>query len=203
MKFYYWILSKIYQKAAKRVCQDCSDFIQKGSKILDLGCGSGIISKTFQDFFQAKVIGVDIKDTRITNIPFKIIDGKSLPFPDNEFDVTLISYVLHHAQDPQSLIAEAKRVSKRIIIYEDLAEEGKLAKFFCKIHLATFNLFFQSQNPAKYHFKTEAGWERFFREMGLKVVFKKRVIHAPLSRLKLGKRMLFVLEKNMDTEFSG
>ena len=195
MKFYYRALSKTYQKLAKRMCQDCIDFIPKGSKILDLGCSSGINIKALQEFFQAKVIGADIKDDRIIKVPFKIVSDKNLPFSDNEFDITLISYVLHHAQDPQNMIKEAKRVSKKIIIYEDLPE-GILAKFFCRIHLFTFNLFFQSQNPVKYYFKTERGWEEFFKEMRMKVIFKKRIVHDPLSRLKLGKRMLFILEKN-------
>ncbi len=54
MKFYYRILSKTYEEGAKKACQDCVDFIQKGSKILDLGCGSGIVAKVFQDFFRQK-----------------------------------------------------------------------------------------------------------------------------------------------------
>ncbi|MBZ9569801.1 class I SAM-dependent methyltransferase, partial [Patescibacteria group bacterium] len=124
---YYRIFSKIYEMGAKQMCKDCQNFIEKGSKILDLGCGSGIAAENFQDFFDAKVIGADIKDNRVLDIPFRIIDGGNLPFRNLFFDIVLINYVLHHAQDPERLLKEAKRVSKKIIIYEDLPE-GILSK---------------------------------------------------------------------------
>ncbi len=153
------------------MCFECQNFIERGSKILDLGCGSGIIAKSFQDFFQAEILGVDIRDNRIYPIPFKIIDGKSLPFSENSFDVVLINYVLHHSGDPISLLKEAKRVSRnKIIIYEDLPE-GFLSKLRCKIHGASFNSFFKIKNQAS--FKTERQWEEVFRNIGLKIIFKK------------------------------
>jgi len=107
---FYRIFSKIYERAAKKMCLDCTDFIEKGSKMLDLGCGSGIVGKEFQDFFQAEMIGVDIQDTRVVNLPFKIIDGENLPFNDNEFDIALINYVLHHARNPKRLIETYQKV---------------------------------------------------------------------------------------------
>ena len=62
------------------MCRQCENFIERKAKILDLGCGSGIVGKTFQDFFQAELTGVDIKDQRAVKIPFQIVDGKNLPF---------------------------------------------------------------------------------------------------------------------------
>jgi len=92
------------------------------------------------------VIGVDIKDKRVVNIPFQIIDGKNLPFPEKSFDLVLINYVLHHSGDPVAILKEAKRVSKKIIIYEDLPEDI-LSKIFCQFHSLTFNIFFKKVMP--------------------------------------------------------
>ncbi len=183
---YYRIFSPIYQRAAKKMCLDCRDFIEKGGKILDLGCGSGIIAKVFQDFFQAKVIGVDIKDHRVFYIPFEIINGKKLPFPEKSFDAVLINYVLHHSDDPEALLEEAKRIAKKIIIYEDLPE-NLLSKIYCKIHSITFNKFFQKPSKANYSFKTGKEWEEIFQKIGLNLVFKKRIENFPV------KKELFVL----------
>ena len=181
---YYQVFSKVYQRAAQKMCRDCQGFIEKSSKILDLGCGSGIIGLAFQEFFQAEVIGADVRDNRISPLPFKLIDGKKLPFPENFFDVILINYVLHHSENPTTLLNEAKRVSKKIIIYEDLPE-GFLSKLICKIHGASFAKFFRNLNSAS--FKSEKEWEKFFRELGLNIILKKKINNFPV------KKELFVL----------
>jgi len=189
---YYRIFSKIYDMSAQKMCLDCADFIGKGATILDLGCGSGIVAKNFRDFFQAEIIGVDIKDSRMFPIPFEIIDGKSLPFSDLSFDVVLINYVLHHSQDPESLLKEAKRVSRRIIIYEDLPE-GILSKLRCNFHQVGYNIFFQKQKQ-KFSFKTQKEWEKIFEKLELKIIAKKRT-SSLLGWLDPVEIIIFVLER--------
>ena len=176
---YYQLLFPIYQWAAKRMCLDCQPFIKKGSKILDLGCGSAIVAKNFQDFFQAEVIGVDIRDRRIFKIPFQIIDGFHLPFPEKYFDLVLISYVLHHSGDPIAILKEAKRVSKKIIIYEDLPEDI-LSKIYCQLHGLTFNKLFQENNNVS--FRAAKEWEEIFQKIGLTIIFKKRINNFPIKK---------------------
>ena len=183
---FYRIFSKIYEKAAKKMCLDCRDFIRKGSEILDLGCGCGIAGKAFQDFFQAKVLWIDVKDCRILPLPFRLYDGFHLPFPENSFDAVLINYVLHHSEDPAALLKGAKSATRdKIIIFEDLPE-GFLSKLICMIHGSSYDKFFG--NPAKTSFKTESEWEKIFKESGLNIVFKKRVNNFPV------KKEMFVLK---------
>jgi len=168
------IFSPTYKKAADKMCKDCEPFIEKDSKILDLGCGRGTITIAFKNYFQAKVFGVDVKDQRIFNFPFEIIDGKNLPFPDNSFDAVMINYVLHHAEDPLQLLKEAKRISKnKIIIYEDLKEKG-LAQLALWLHKSTYKISAPFQkNPINFH--NEEDWEKLFEQTGLKIIFKKRL----------------------------
>lgn len=183
---YYRIFLPIYRRVARKMCRDCRDFIKKKEKILDLGCGSGIIAEAFKEFFEAEVTGVDIKDQRIFNIPFEIIDGKNLAFPDKSFDTVLINYVLHHSDEPTALLREAGRVAKKIIIYEDLSENF-LSRIYCKLHNLTFNIFFQKEKANSGFFKTSKEWENIFQEMGFTVIFKKTVNNFPV------KKKLFVL----------
>lgn len=176
MKFFYWMISNKIERAGEKVCQDCQGFIRKGAKILDLGCGSGIIGQALQKFFSAKVLGVDIMDNRVVNLPFQKIDGLTLPFLDNQFDVCFIRYVLHHASKPLALFKEAKRVGRdKIIIYEDLAQ-GFWFKLRCHVHRTTYSMFFGTPK-VEFNFKTESEWEAVFRDLGLKVVAQKRVRH--------------------------
>ncbi len=192
MKFHQLFVS-VYKGAAERMCQECQDFIGENTKILDIGCDSGIIIKTFEKHFKAEVAGVDIEDNRIFPVDFQLIDGDILPFSENSFDVVLIAYVLHHAQYPIKILQEAKRVSRnKIIVYEDLPE-GFFAKLRCWLHQTTYNLFFQNTNQ-KFNFKTKTEWQKVFDELGLNVVKSKKA-SVKLDWFDPVKRNLFILEK--------
>ena len=182
---YYKLVRKLFQRAARKMCQDCKDFIKEGSEILDLGCGSGVVGQEFAKFFKAKITGIDIKDYRVEKIPFQIFDGLNIPFPEKSFDVVLVNFVLHHARDPIYLLREAKRVSRdKIIIFEDLPE-GFISKFFCWFHGTSFDTFFK--NPNRTFFKTEKEWLKVFEELNIKTVFNKITHNFPR------KKELFIL----------
>jgi len=55
--------------------------------------------KKFQQAFQADLLGVDIIDNRVENIPLRLYNGEDLSFlSSNLFDVVLVNYVLHHTK---------------------------------------------------------------------------------------------------------
>jgi len=188
------IFYPVHQKVARAVCHECEDFIEKGSKILDLGCGRGVLTIALRDYFQAESVGIDIKDQRVLkNFPFQIYDGENLPFPDNSFNITFMGYVLHHAKYPEKVLSEAKRVTKeKIIILEDLPE-GILGKMLAKIHQLAYAFIFQQKD---FHIKNEKKWEKFFRDLDFKTVFSKRITKRIIWLFPLPqKRIMFVLEK--------
>jgi SAM-dependent methyltransferase len=171
------------------MCRECSYFIKRGAVILDLGCGSGIVANEFKIFFGAKIEGIDIEDKRVVQIPFKLYDGKNIPFADNSFDVVLISYALHHCEDPVRVLSEAKRVAKgKIIIYEDLPE-NIFSKLACKLHGKSFGFLFKNDKQSC-NFKTDDQWKEVFKNLDLKLMFEKRIWPFSIRKLKI-----FVLEK--------
>lgn len=174
------------------MCRECFDFIKEDSQLLDLGCGSGIVGKEFGRFFNSEVLGLDIIDNRVIDIPFRRYDGNDLAFlKDNSFDAVLINYVLHHCQNPIELLKEAKRVSKDIIVLYENIPEGLLSKLFCFFHGVSFACFFQ-KNSNKGNFYTTKEWEEIFEKSGLKVIYSKK-----LSGLKLMKERLYILKKGV------
>ena len=184
---HYRIFSNFYEIAAQRMCKECRSFINKNSKILDLGCGSGIAGKNFNKYFQSEITGIDIIDQRIEKIPFMLYDGKNIPFPDNSFDVVMINFVLHHCESPIHILEEAKRVTKdKIIIYEDLPE-GIISKIICKVHGLTFATFFQ-KNKEYGNFKKAEEWKKVFKKIGLELLFEKKIFSFLYQKL-------FVLKK--------
>ncbi|MCK9606074.1 MAG: class I SAM-dependent methyltransferase [Methylomonas sp.] len=89
-----------------------------GKNVLDLGCntgyGSNIINKKCKS-----ISGVDVSENAITfalrefsnnGIDFKVVNGKNLPFHDNQFDMITSFQVIEHIVDCSNFIAELKRV---------------------------------------------------------------------------------------------
>ena len=174
------------------MCKDCKAYIKEDSSLLDLGCGSGIIGKEFSRFFNSEVLGLDIIDNRVIEIPFRRYDGNNLSFlKDNEFDAVLINFVLHHCQNPIDLLKESKRVSKGIIVIYENIPEGLWSEMFCYLHGVSFAKFFQ-KNSNKGFFLKRKEWEETFEKMGLKVLYSRSV-----PGLKLMKEHLYILSKGV------
>jgi ubiquinone/menaquinone biosynthesis C-methylase UbiE len=189
----YRLLKPLYEKAAQGMCRECKDFISRNSKILDLGCGSGIVIDEFRKRFDSEIFGVDIIDNRVIDIPFKKIEGGDLScFDDNSFDTVMISFVLHHSKDPIELLKEAKRVArKNVIIYENLPE-GFIPSIACKIHGESFAKYFQKNKETGKFFKREE-WLDIFKNLGLNLIYEQRVS----SFLNPLKEELFVISKGV------
>ena len=190
--FQYRLFRNQYERAGREMCKDCLNYIKEDSNLLDLGCGSGIIGKEFGRFFNSEILGLDIIDNRVIEIPFRKYDGSNLSFlKDNSYDAVLINFVLHHCQNPIELLKEAKRVTKDIIVIYENIPEGLMSKMFCYFHGVSFACFFQ-KNENKGKFLKRKEWEEEFEKMGLKVLYSKKV-----SGLKMMKEHLYILKKGV------
>jgi ubiquinone/menaquinone biosynthesis C-methylase UbiE len=89
--------------------------------VLDVGAGDCRLDLLLQQKFGCTVTPVDVTDFNRTELPLVRYDGLHLPFDDASFDVVLLVFVLHHAQDPRAVLAEAERVSRRqVVVVEDV-----------------------------------------------------------------------------------
>lgn len=99
----------------------------KGSKLLDLGCGTGFIINLAKDLF-AEIHGVDITPAMLSkidisngNITLHNIPAEALPFSAESFDVVTAYAFLHHLEDYNKVVREAFRVlRKNGLFYIDL-----------------------------------------------------------------------------------
>ena len=99
----------------------------KGMKILDIAAGPGSSSEPLYKA-GAEVISLDFSDGILEQgrkaRPYLIFvkgDALKLPFKDNEFDVTTISFGLRNTKDYELALREALRVTKeggRMVIVE-------------------------------------------------------------------------------------
>lgn len=97
--------------------------VEKGMKVLDAGCGDGVLSYMMAER-GALVTGVDLSVPNIASaesrnsgsgqmVKFILGDVESLPFPDNSFDLVVSSHVLEHLPDFDRGLREIMRVTKR------------------------------------------------------------------------------------------
>lgn len=91
-----------------------------GSRVLDVACGRGHLSKLLSS--SHTVTGADIIiDPNLREIApgIKFVETnlESLPFPDSSFDTVVCAHTLEHVQCPDDAIAELRRVTeKRLIV---------------------------------------------------------------------------------------
>lgn len=93
-----------------------------GETVLDLGSGDGLFLALLREK-GIKGKGLDLSEEGVAKANTKGLDtavfdfaSNRLPFPDNSFDTVVMLDILEHLYDPQSLLREAARVSKKNII---------------------------------------------------------------------------------------
>ncbi len=86
-----------------------------GSRLLDIGCGTGFLLDMAHDLFR-KLEGIDISEEMLRlvtprpNVHVRISTAEELPFEDNSFDVVTAHSVLHHLEDLAVVFHQIRRV---------------------------------------------------------------------------------------------
>jgi 2-polyprenyl-3-methyl-5-hydroxy-6-metoxy-1,4-benzoquinol methylase len=117
----------------------------KKGKILDIGCGGGLMTECLPEYFpDAKIYGCDISQAAIQHarkygngkVSYKVMTNK-FPFPSNYFDACLCLDVLEHVPDDKFFLNEIKRILKKDgLFFSAIPCEGQaftLSWFFKKI----------------------------------------------------------------------
>lgn len=86
------------------------------ARILDLGCGEGFVGEAAAAATGAAVTLADVVDLNLTRRPPVHLPARRLPFSDHAFDVTMLSFVLHHAVDAESVLTEATRITRGPVV---------------------------------------------------------------------------------------
>lgn len=99
--------------------------IFEGCKILELGCGNGIIwdekytelpiniELTLSDFSEGMCKLVREKHIQHKNVNVKQIDIQDIPYEDDSFDIVIANHMLYHVPNVDKAIEEVYRVLKK------------------------------------------------------------------------------------------
>ena len=117
----------VYGRRIHVLATHLANLLPEGSRILDVGCGDGLLAaRIMQAKPSVRISGLDVLVRPQTHIPVTGFDGLSIPFADGQFDAVMLVDVVHHAQEPETLLREAARVSCRQLVLKDHLIQGIL-----------------------------------------------------------------------------
>ncbi len=99
--------------------------IDKGAKVLELGCGTGDMWKDKESVICtcSKIILSDFSEGMVAttrdnigsydNIEYKVLDIQDIPYEDATFDIVIANMMLYHVPDIDKGLMEVRRVLKR------------------------------------------------------------------------------------------
>jgi SAM-dependent methyltransferase len=91
----------------------------RAERVLDVGCGTGVITEELAARTRGKVVGVDIDTAMIEaararggQAEYRVGDARRLDFPDHHFDVVTCHFLLIWVDDPARAVREMARVTR-------------------------------------------------------------------------------------------
>jgi ubiquinone/menaquinone biosynthesis C-methylase UbiE len=157
---------------------------KKGSKILDVATGTGL-----QAFAFAKrgyeVTGIDLSEAMISvakkknkyrNVKFEAADATNLPFEDNSFDVSSVSFALHEMplSIGEKVLREMVRVTKPkgiVVVVDYDLPKNKLGKFLVYHFTSLYE-------PKYYKNFIKSDLEALLNKNGIEKIEKRTVLYG-------------------------
>lgn len=166
----------VFSRRVKVLAKALSDFIPSGSRVLDVGAGSGEIAAAILALRpDLSIEGCDVFVREGTHIPVREFDGTTLPFADRTFDYAILVDVLHHTDDAAELLREVSRVAGSIVIkdhYRDGLLGGSRLRFMDWVGNAPHGV------RLPYNYLSRAQWRQLWDRLGLKV--RRKTDEVPL-----------------------
>jgi len=157
---------KIYR--ARWTYRRIKDWIEPGDRVLNLGAGDCRLDFLVRENGPGEIVSMDVDDFNETSLKLTLYDGLHIPFQDESFDVVLLIFILHHAKEPDKVLREAKRVTrKRIVVFEDVIDNWLNRRQFRLFHRF---LRWNQDIPLPYHEKSMRQW----RELATRLELKER-----------------------------
>ncbi len=156
----------VFDRRTRVLSERLAALLPEGARVLDVGCGNGLIDSLIAERRpDVTITGVDLILRPETHIPVTRFDGQRIPFDDGVFDVVMFVDVLHHTEDPELLLAEARRVANRAVVLKDHTRDGVLAgptlRFMDWVGNAPHGI------PLPYNYWPERRWREAFEHLSL------------------------------------
>lgn len=183
------LIMKALHRRAKHNFSYVSPFIE-GNSVLDIGAAEGWIGAMLElNIPQRDVHLLDVEDFNQTDFPLTLYDGHTFPFEDNSFDTSLLLLILHHCDDPDRVLSEAARVTRKRLIITESVYNYQIGRATLFIADNIVNGLRTNAKMAKgLKFRTAVQWEELFAQTGLSLTHKEWITKG------FHKHILYVLD---------
>ncbi|HKI21387.1 MAG TPA: class I SAM-dependent methyltransferase [Isosphaeraceae bacterium] len=183
----------VTRRRVGKLTEHFAALIPSGARVLDVGCGDGLLARRITlERPDLNIVGIDVLRRPQTHIEVDLYDGKVIPFESGSFDAVMLVDVLHHTDDPMSLLREAVRVARSNLVVKDHTRDGLWAEQTLRFMDWVGNAHDGVALP--YNYWTGAQWRQAFDALGLEVegwVTDLRLYPAPAS-FAFGRSLHFV-----------
>ena len=189
-----------FNGAVDNIAKTIQKYLERGSKILDLGCGSGMHASCFTS------LGYDV--TGLDNIEkihfddFKYVNcdisKNKIPFNNDTFDVIFCKSVIEHILYPEEFLNNCMDVLKpggKILVVSFHSIEDKIVKYF-------FRSLSENKSVSRYQPKLIQSEPLFLMEHKKPIIPSKQELNQNISSRSA--KLRFVIKKrsfhNFDTD---
>jgi methionine biosynthesis protein MetW len=155
-----------------------ADLVPSGSRVLDLGCGSGETLAHLRDQRQCSGYGIEIADANVLAceqrgvnvIQLNLEDGLAI-FEDRSFDVVLQLDTLQHLRNTERMLMETARVGRiGIVSFPNFAHWPNRLSVFTGRMPVTRALPYEWYDTPNIRVSTYADFEVLARRCGLRIL---------------------------------
>ena len=162
----------------RRDLEITSELIAKGSRVLDLGCGSGALLAYLQEHKEVNGYGLEIDREQIlecvrngVNVIEQDLDEGLSNFTDDSFDFVVMTETLQAVKRPDRVIGEMLRIAREAVVtFPNFGHLGcRLQMVFKGRMPVTGHLPNQWYDTPNIHMCTFRDFEQFCRKSGIEI----------------------------------
>jgi len=100
-----------------------ADMVQKGARVLDVGCSDGALLKLLIEQCEVDGRGIELDQRNVNHCVaqgLSVVQGDAdtdlMIYPDDAFDFVILSQTIQATQKPRQVLEQLLRIGKRVIV---------------------------------------------------------------------------------------